>query len=275
MFSQSLQVIWLGGRKFRSDAHVFVQQRFGKDLCYCFPFKALYPAAASVRTCIIPGATCSRSVDLIVLVYIPQTIDVKMGVFCRPWVAWRSQSPTRCPAEPGANPKTRRYEKKTHIWMMSSMSWSNWWFLSYKEVKSWDSTTCFRIWQYQTSAWRRYLQMHLLDDQFVFSYWLLELYERGSQNLSHSTDLIASNQQYGELVRQQFFSVITSLVCGIESADLHAWSPLGCWDEERRISPRNPAASDVLAAGLREKLPYALYSFGALGWALLQMESFV
>ncbi len=35
---------------------------------------------------------------------------------------------------------------------MSSMSESHWWYLFHKEVKSLDSTTWFRIWQFQTLA---------------------------------------------------------------------------------------------------------------------------
>ncbi len=32
---------------------------------------------------------------------------------------------------------------------MNAMSESHWWFLFHKEVKSWGSTTCFRIWPFQ------------------------------------------------------------------------------------------------------------------------------
>ncbi len=35
---------------------------------------------------------------------------------------------------------------------MSSMSENHWWYLFHKEVKSWDFTTWFRIWQFQTRA---------------------------------------------------------------------------------------------------------------------------
>jgi hypothetical protein len=54
---------------------------------------------------------------------------------------------------------------------MSSMPGSNWWNLFHKEVKSWDSTTWFRIWQFQTPALKRYLQMPLLAERFVFWRW--------------------------------------------------------------------------------------------------------
>ncbi len=48
------------------------------------------------------------------------------------------------------------------------MSESHWRNLFHKEVKSWDSTTWFKIWQFQTPAWKRYLQMHLLAERFAF-----------------------------------------------------------------------------------------------------------
>ncbi len=51
---------------------------------------------------------------------------------------------------------------------MSSTSESRWWYLFHKEIKSWDSITWFKIWQFQTPAWKRYLQMHLLTERFFF-----------------------------------------------------------------------------------------------------------
>jgi hypothetical protein len=47
---------------------------------------------------------------------------------------------------------------------MSLMSGSRWWYLTHKKVKSWDPTTWYRIWQFQTPADKWNLQMHLLDD---------------------------------------------------------------------------------------------------------------
>ncbi len=61
----------------------------------------------------------------------------------------------------------KKLKKKTPIWI-SLMSENHWWYLFHKEVKSWDSTTWFRIWQFQTSAWKLCLQMHLLAERFVF-----------------------------------------------------------------------------------------------------------
>ncbi len=36
-----------------------------------------------------------------------------------------------------------------------------------REVKSWDSTTWFKIWQFQTPAWKQYPQMHLIAEHIV------------------------------------------------------------------------------------------------------------
>jgi hypothetical protein len=58
--------------------------------------------------------------------------------------------------------------EKALIWMSSMAAESHWWHLFHKKVKSWDSTTRFRIWQFQTPAWKQYLQMHLLAERFVF-----------------------------------------------------------------------------------------------------------
>ncbi len=52
-----------------------------------------------------------------------------------------------------------------------AMSESHWWYLFHKEVKSWDSTAWFRIWLSQTPAYKRYLQMHLLTERFVFGFY--------------------------------------------------------------------------------------------------------
>ncbi len=79
-------------------------------------------------------------------------------------------------------------DKKAFIWL-SSMSESQCWHLFHKRVKSWDSTTWFRIWQFQTRAWKRYLQMHLLAKRFVFWKWWSGFSESGSPDLSNVTDV--------------------------------------------------------------------------------------
>ncbi len=40
---------------------------------------------------------------------------------------------------------------------MSLMSETPWWYLLHWEMKSWDSTTWLKIWQFQTPAWKRLL----------------------------------------------------------------------------------------------------------------------
>jgi hypothetical protein len=65
-------------------------------------------------------------------------------------------------------PGIRSWKKKTLISLSLLMSESHWWHLLHREVKSGDWTTWFRIWQFQNVAWKRYLQMHLLAEQFVF-----------------------------------------------------------------------------------------------------------
>jgi hypothetical protein len=52
-------------------------------------------------------------------------------------------------SETGVNPVMRSW--KSTFWM-SSMSEGLCWNLFHKEEKSWDSTTWFRIWQFQTPA---------------------------------------------------------------------------------------------------------------------------
>jgi hypothetical protein len=51
---------------------------------------------------------------------------------------------------------------------LSSMSESHWWYQLHKEVRSRDSKTRFRLWQFQTTDWKWYLQMHLLSDWLTY-----------------------------------------------------------------------------------------------------------
>jgi hypothetical protein len=64
----------------------------------------------------------------------------------------------------------------------------------------------FRIWHFQTPALKRYLQMHLLGDRFIFWGWRAGFSERGSQDLSNGTNFISS--------LANSFSVFTSIVYG-------------------------------------------------------------
>ncbi len=58
-------------------------------------------------------------------------------------------------------------EAEKKLFWMSSMLESHLWNLFYKEAKSWDSTTRFRIWQFQTLALKQYLQMHLVAKRVI------------------------------------------------------------------------------------------------------------
>ncbi len=73
-------------------------------------------------------------------------------------------------------------------------------------MKSWDTTTWFRIWQFQTPAWKRYLQKHLLARRFVSWGWWSGFSERWSQDLSNNTNAASW--------LANFYSVFTSVVCG-------------------------------------------------------------
>ncbi len=68
---------------------------------------------------------------------------------------------------------------------------SHWWYLFYNEEKSWDSTTWFRIWQFQTLVQNRYLQKHLLAERLILWSWWSGFSERGRQVLSNGTNFAA------------------------------------------------------------------------------------
>ncbi len=70
------------------------------------------------------------------------------------------------------------WKKKNIIWV-SSMSESHWWYLFYELVRSLDSGTWCRIWQFRTLAKKRYLQMHLLAEGFVFWEWWSGFFSEG------------------------------------------------------------------------------------------------
>ncbi len=77
---------------------------------------------------------------------------------------------------------------------MSSLSESNWWYLSRQEVKSLNTTTWFRIWHFQTLPQKRYLWMHLLAARFVFWWWWLGFSEWGSHDLSDGQRHLSTRQ---------------------------------------------------------------------------------
>jgi hypothetical protein len=96
------------------------------------------------------------------------------------------------------------YKAEDELILMSSMSESRWWCLLYKEWKSYDSTTWFRIWQFQTPAWKRYLQMHLLAERLAFKGWWSGFSERVIQNLFLDTNVASDHAN--------IFSVFSSIV---------------------------------------------------------------
>ncbi len=104
------------------------------------------------------------------------------------------------------------------------MTESRWWYLLHKEVKSWYSTTWFRIWQFQTPAQKRYLQMHLLAEPFVSGRWLSGFPERGNQGLSIGTNF---GSQLAKLS-----SVFTSIVYG-DNIHFITWITVGKSQRQR------------------------------------------
>jgi hypothetical protein len=75
--------------------------------------------------------------------------------------------------------------KKALVWL-GSMSVSHWWYRFPREVKRWDSTAWFRIWQFQTPAWKRYFKMQFLAEWFIFWERWSRFSDRGSQDVSTS-----------------------------------------------------------------------------------------
>ncbi len=62
--------------------------------------------------------------------------------------------------------------KIAFIWL-SSISEIHLWFLFHKEAKSWEPAVWFIFYQFQSPAWNRYLQIHLLAECFVsWGWWL-------------------------------------------------------------------------------------------------------
>ncbi len=85
-----------------------------------------------------------------------------------------------------------------------------------------------RIWQFQTSAWNRYLQMHLLAERFFFSGWWSGLVERKSQDLSNGSNIVAELDKVG--LSSQLYSpwiayhVANTLYYLIWNTNLLPWS---------------------------------------------------
>ncbi len=106
----------------------------------------------------------------------------------------------------GVKPVIRRW--KTLIWL-SSMSESHWWYLFHKEVKSWASTTWFRIWKFQTLASKLYLQMHLLVEPFVFLGLMIAVFLKEGVKTYSMASISPLNSPFFF-----FFAVFTSIAYG-------------------------------------------------------------
>jgi hypothetical protein len=116
---------------------------------------------------------------------------VKMGFNRCPQVAWQLQTTILFLA---AKQKLILEKKKLEKALagMSSMSENHRRYLFHKEMKSCDSTTWFTIWQFQTPAYRRNLQMHFqLSERFVISKWWSGFSERGTRDLPNGTNCIS------------------------------------------------------------------------------------
>ncbi len=97
---------------------------------------------------------------------------------------------------------------------MSSTSGSHWWYLFHKEVKSWDSSSWFTIWRFQTPAQKRYLQTHLLAERFVFFFFIVGD-DRGFPKEGVKTYLTAVPISLPK--SPTFFSVFTSVFYMVSS----------------------------------------------------------
>ncbi len=81
----------------------------------------------------------------------------------------------------------------------------HWRYLLHKEGNSRDSTTWFRVWQFQTPDKKFYFQMHILTERFVFEYDI-----RGFLG-----DWVKMYPMAPvPLLTHQLASVLTSIVCG-------------------------------------------------------------
>jgi hypothetical protein len=86
-------------------------------------------------------------------------------------------------SEKGVNPGIWSW-KNTTIWI-TFMSEIYQRYLFHKEMKSWDSTTWFRIWKFQNLGCKRYRQTDLLAEMWIFGGWWSGMSERDSQDLSN------------------------------------------------------------------------------------------
>ncbi len=107
-------------------------------------------------------------------------------------------------SEIGVNPGIRSW--KTHLAECARCQKAIGCIYFTKKVKSWDSTTCFRIWQFQTPAWKRYLRMHLLAERFVFWGLWSRFSKSGNQCLSNDTN--AASKFINFFMSSHLYSII-------------------------------------------------------------------
>jgi hypothetical protein len=144
----------------------------------------------------------------------------RWSFFRCPWVAWHFKTQIRFPAV------IQEWEpEKCTLLIELDVKEPYWWDLFPKEVKRRDSTTWFRICQFQTPAKKGYLQMHLLAEWFVFWVWWSGFTERGSQDLSNGTNVAS--------LLTNFFSVFTSIV--YDTSYLAGWLGLTWWGNVRKF----------------------------------------
>jgi hypothetical protein len=92
------------------------------------------------------------------------------------------------------------------------MSESLWWNPFHKEVKSWDSTTCFRIRQFQTPGLKAV-------SSNASPGWTVRFFEVGDHGSSGSASLDLIR---GLFIRRLFFCLISQLYSMQRSADMSA-----------------------------------------------------
>jgi hypothetical protein len=67
-----------------------------------------------------------------------------------------------------------------------------------EELRAWDSTTWFRIWQFHTSASNRHLQMHILAGRFVFCGWWSGFSWRGTYDQFKAQTIDVTMEKVGK-----------------------------------------------------------------------------
>lgn len=70
-------------------------------------------------------------------------------------------------SETNVNPRIRSWKKNAHLNELNDVRKQM--ELFDRDVESWHWKTRFRFWHVQTSPWKGHLQMHLLDERFVFA----------------------------------------------------------------------------------------------------------